>query len=35
MARNEIIGWVTGLLFGVALTAGGVIALIESVAFSH
>ena len=34
MARNEIIGSVTGLLFGIALTTGGVIALMESVALS-
>jgi len=30
MARNEIIGWVAGLLFGFALTAGGIVALIEN-----
>jgi hypothetical protein len=34
MARNEIIGWVAGLLFGFALTAGGIIALIENTVLS-
>ena len=34
MERNEIIGWATGLFFGLALAAGGIIALMESVVLS-
>ena len=28
MARNEIIGWAAGIVIGIALTAGGVIAMV-------
>jgi hypothetical protein len=31
MERSEVMAWATGLFFGLALTAGGIIALMESV----
>lgn len=34
MGRNEIIGLTAGLLFGVALTIGGIFVLMETVVLS-
>jgi hypothetical protein len=34
MTRSEIVGLAAGLLFGLALTVGGIIALMEAVVLS-